>query len=59
MKIIAYIAATSPEMAQRILPFTPNSEITDNSIIEDTDLINDTDAEVTATRTRYVAEYSQ
>jgi hypothetical protein len=58
MKIIACTAATSPEMAKRILPFTLNDEIIDNSILEDTDLIH-TDAEVIATRTRYVAEYSQ
>ncbi len=48
----------SPEMAKPVYPFTRNDEVIDNSILEDTDLI-DADAEVTATRTRYVAEYSQ
>jgi hypothetical protein len=45
-------------MAALIVPFTENDEIIDNSTFEDTDLIN-TVTEVTATRTRYVAEYSQ
>ena len=58
MKIFAWTAAISPELANLIHPFTHNDEIIDNSILEDTDLIS-TDAEVTATRTRYVAEYSQ
>jgi hypothetical protein len=49
---------TSSEMAKGIHPFTQNDEIIDNSILEDTDLIS-TEAEVTATRTRYVAEHSQ
>jgi hypothetical protein len=58
MKIIVCPVTTSREMAKRIYPFTPNDEIIDNSILEDIDPIH-TDAEVTATRTRYIAEYSQ
>jgi len=48
MNIIAFTAATSPEMAKRIHPFTPNDEVIDNLILEDTDLINTT-AEVSDT----------
>lgn len=45
-------------MTALVVPFTLNNEIIDNSILEDSDSIND-DAEASATRTRYVAEYSQ
>jgi hypothetical protein len=47
MNIIAFTAATSPEMAKRIHPFTPNDEVIGNLILE-TDLLNST-AEVSDT----------
>jgi hypothetical protein len=40
MNIIAFTAATSPEMAKRIHPFTPNEEVIDNLILDDTHLLN-------------------
>jgi hypothetical protein len=48
MNIIAFTAATSPEMAKRTHPFTPNDEVIDNLILEGTNLINST-AEVSDT----------
>jgi len=45
-------------MAALIVPFTANDQIIDDSILEDTDLFNPV-AEAAATRSRYMAEYSQ
>jgi len=56
MKGIA--STTMRNMSALIVPFTINDEIIDSLELQDNDLIN-TIAEATATRTCYVAEYSQ